>query len=516
MKVTADIVAGLVGSVLSKGYDEATESPAFHHELWSYACMDHRCVAVAAPRGHAKSTSGTIAYSLANVLFRARRYVVIVSDTVGQSEEFVGQIRTELQTNDNLIELFGIKKNEKGEVNFIKDTNDDIIVEFVDGYKFRVRAKGAGQPLRGMLWDGMRPDLIVVDDLENDELVINNERRVKLSRWFNSALMPLLSPKGAIRMWGTVLHMDSLLNNLMPEALVRNHKMIKDDGIKMWVEWPDGKIRGQWFGVKYRAHNDDMSQILWPSRFSKDYWKVLRQQHSDAGILDLYSQEYLNNPIDESVAYFKRSDLIAMTDEDKERVKKDNLRYYCTVDLAISEEARADWSVFLIAGVDENKTIHVINILRERMDGREIVDTILGLQKIYDFEAIGIEEMMISKSIGPFLREEMVNRGIFPSIVLLKHKGKDKIQRARSIQARMRAKTVKFDKTGDWYPALEDEVTKFPRGKHDDQVDTLAYLGLLLDVVVEAPTEEELDEEEYLDELRESGYESGRSAICGY
>jgi len=125
--------------------------------------------------------------------------------------------------------------------------------------------------------------------------------------------------------------------------------------------------------------------------------------------------------------------------------------------------------------------------------------------------------MMISKAIGPFLREEMIKQGVFPTIVQLKHKGKDKIQRARSIQARMRAKTVKFDKEGDWYPALEDEITKFPRGRHDDQVDTLAYLGLLLDIVVEAPSQEEIEEEEYLDELRESGLTfDGRSAITGY
>jgi predicted phage terminase large subunit-like protein len=151
------------------------------------------------------------------------------------------------------------------------------------------------------------------------------------------------------------------------------------------------------------------------------------------------------------------------------------------------------------------------------LDGREIVDTILALQRAYEFAAVGIEEMMISKALGPFLREEMVKQGVFPSIVQLKHKGKDKIQRARSIQARMRAKTVKFDKEADWFPALEDELTKFPRGRHDDQVDTLAYLGLLLDVVVEAPSYEELEEEEYLDELRQSGnIYDGRSSITGY
>ena len=68
--------------------------------------------------------------------------------------------------------------------------------------------------------------------------------------------------------------------------------------------------------------------------------------------------------------------------------------------------------------------------------------------------------------------------------------------RARSIQARMRAGAVKFDKEADWYLTLEDELTKFPRARHDDQVDAMAYLGLMIDNYIEAPTKEEQEEEE--------------------
>src|SRR5574339_418410 len=116
MKVTAEVVHGLVESVLSKGFDDATNSPAFHMELWREACSDHQFLAIAAPRGHAKSTAGTVAYGLAELLFRQKRYCVIVSDTEAQAAMFVQQMASELQTNKELIELFGLKKNEKGEV----------------------------------------------------------------------------------------------------------------------------------------------------------------------------------------------------------------------------------------------------------------------------------------------------------------------------------------------------------------------------------------------------------------
>jgi len=98
----------------------------------------------------------------------------------------------------------------------------------------------------------------------------------------------------------------------------------------------------------------------------------------------------------------------------------------------------------------------------------------------------------------------------------LKTMGLDKVTRAKSIQARMRAGGVKFDKGADWYQVLEDECMTFPRSKHDDQVDALAYMGRLLDQMIEAPTQEEAEEEEYLDELRNSDIEDGRSKTTGY
>lgn len=509
MILTADIVEGFVGSVLSKRFDDATSSPQFHKELWEAACSPNKNVAIAAPRGHAKSTAGTLAYGLAELLFRSSRFAVIVSDTEAQAIMFVQAMAQELTDNEDLVELFGVAKNEKGVPTLLKHSEADIIVQMTDGHTFRVMGKGAEQKLRGLNWNGTRPDLILVDDLENDELVMNKDRRDKLRRWFNAALRPCMSPKGKLRMWGTVLHMDSLLEGFMPKP---QERFYVEEPLKTYVKWPDNKVRG-WLSVKYKAHSKDFKHILWPERFGAQYFKEKRQDYVAQGIPDVYSQEYLNEPIDESVAYFKKSDLLPIREEDEDKP----LRFYCTVDLAISEEDRADYSVFCIAGVDENRILHVTNVIRERIDGRDIVDYILGLQKVYNLEAIGIEEMMVSKAIGPFLREEMIKNNIFPTLVKLKHGKKDKIQRARSIQARMRAKTVKFDKKADWYPSLEDELLKFPRAKHDDQVDALAWMGHLLDNIVEAPTETEIEDEEYFDELYGSGFgQSGRSKWTGY
>lgn len=499
MQLTSEIIAGFSGSLLQKSYDQAVESPECHAEWWDLCTSKAPKVAIAAPRRHAKSTAITLAYVLACLLFRNRKYALIVSDTITQATQFLGDIKKELADNDRIIKLFGIKE-------FIKDTEDDIIVSFTDGEQFRITAKGSEQKLRGLKWNNKRPDLIVGDDLENDEIVLNSERRQKFKRWFYGALVPSLAVNGVIRIVGTILHEDSLLNNLMPSDYDKDTVV---DELKTF----NTRKSNSWKSLKYRAHSDDFKFILWPQRYTKDWFISERQDFIDRGLADVYSQEYLNLPIDESVAYFRRNDFVGETSEDK----KTKLNYYITADLAISEKETADYSVFLVAGVDENKIIHVRNIIRERLDGKEIVDTLLSLQRIYNPELVGIEEMQVSKAIGPFLREEMIKTGNFINLIPLKHGGKDKIARAKSIQARVRARAVKFDKTGDWYSIFEDELCKFPRGTKDDQVDAFAYLGLMLDSLIEAPTRAEEEEEQYYDDLSRANLgNDGKSALCGY
>lgn len=505
MQVTPQIVYGFVSTVLKHRFDGASESPAWHHDAWELCCSKNKYVALSAPRAHAKSTAITLGYGLATLLFRERKFMVLVSDTESQASLFLGTFKQELQENESLVELFGIKKNEKGLVAFVKDTESDIIVELEDGHKFRIIAKGAEQKLRGLIWNGSRPDIVIGDDMENDELVMNKERREKMKRWFRGALMPVLSQHGVMRLVGTILHMDALLETFMPKP---HDKKTIVEGLKMY-----STKRELWKSIKWKAHNEDFTEILWPERYSAEHFRQLREDFLKDGMGDVYSQEYLNVPIDESSTYFRRADFLPIKPEDKEK----RLHYYVTADLAISEKERADYSVFIVAGVDEDKRIHVKHVIRERLDGREIVDTLLSLQKLYEPVAVGIEDMQVSKSIGPFLREEMVAQNVFLNLYPMKHGGKDKLTRSRSIQARMRAKGVKFDKETDWYQKFEDELMRFPRDRHDDQVDAFSYLGLMLDRLIEAPTNEEVAEEEFERELNESDAgEYGRNDTCGY
>ncbi len=504
-KLTKEIVEGFATSCLTKYYDDASQFADFHREWWDLCCSDDKFVAICAPRGHSKSTTITITYTLAEVLFRQRKYVLLVADTESQAALFLGQIKQILYDSAEIHQLFGLQMGPKG-VEFEKDTETDIIVKFADQNRFRIVAKGAEQKLRGMLWDGQRPDMIVIDDLMNEELVANKDRRDKLRRWVYGSLIPCRSERGIIRFVGTPMNLDDPLESLMPKENAKN-TVVED--LKVYST----KKQGMWRSVKYRAHNGDYSAILWPQRKSKKLFEELRHDFQEQGIPEVYACEYLCNPVDDSIRYFRKGDFLPMTEEDR----KKNKTFYITADLAISQKERADYTAIVVGGMDSNGQLHIVNVVRERLSGDEIVATLMTLQSIYNPIAVGIEDTQISKAIGPYLNRAMMESGEYLNIAMLKPHRQDKIQRARSIQARMRAGMVKFDKQADWWLAFEDECMSFPRARHDDVVDALAYQGILIDTMSEGMTPEELEDEEYEREYADSGMsDQGRSEITGY
>ena len=498
MELTASVVSGFTKSVLASRFDSPKVTPPFHEELWSFCCSDHQFVAIAAPRGSAKSTAVTHSYGLAMAVFRQAPFIVLLSRTEGQASDFLGDIKIELTENEVLIQNFSIGK-------IVKDSQTDLIVQFTDGSMFRILAMGIESFKRGLKWRNMRPSLIMLDDVEGDEAVLNRDRREKFSKLIDGAIIPSLSDDGLFRMVGTIMHMDSYLENTMPD-LKDPDTIITELSSKHMVE---GEL---WASAKFKAHNEDFSTLLWPEKLTEQKLKTYRARYQKKGMLETYSQEYLNFPVDESTAYFKKEDFIPMVDED-ENIRK---RYYAAADFAMSKNERADFTVISVVGVDDEGTLYVEGVRRGRWDAKEIIDELFSVQERYDPELFTVEAGQIEKSLGPFLKAEMGTarrRGVYINLNPMTPT-KDKQSRARSLQARMRAGKVRFDTEADWYPDVEEEMTRFPKALHDDIVDSLSWVGLTLDQLIDADTDEEYEDEIWEEEF--GGFFEGRSAITGY
>jgi len=483
MDLDAELISGFAQGFMAQRYDDPQPTPAFHFEAWELYCSSHRQCALAAPRGHAKSTALTHDFALANLMFRTESYIIVMGASEELAAGHVQEISQELHENEDMKAAFHVKR-------LLTDTKTEVVGEFSDGSHFRILARGAEQKIRGVIWEGKRPGLIICDDLEDDEQVESKERREKFRKWFFRAAKQALRNGGRIRVHGTILHEDSLLARLMKN--------------KMWEH------------RLYKAHAgfDDFSQILWPAQFPELRLRNIREEFIAEFDAPGYSQEYLNDPYDNSQNYFRAQDFLGMKPEDHEKPKV----HMATVDLGISKKDKADPTCIAVGGKDVDNQLHVLDVRQGQWDTYEIIEEIFSVDERYDIEFWGIENGQIANAILPVLEEEMRARNHYISIEMLQPIG-DKAVRARPLQKRMRAGATRWDKDADWYADTENELRKFTgytKAVRDNRVDALAWLAIAAQILMDVDkTDFEDDEDDSRYNPRHQRY-MGRSHATGY
>jgi predicted phage terminase large subunit-like protein len=487
-KLDAALVEGFQRHYLMAGFDEAASVAPFHRTMWAEACDESKkhC-AWAAPRHHAKSSAITLTFAMAAICFRFRDHLLILSDSEGQAVAQLKEIKNEFEENDELRQDFGFRA-------FLKETDTEIILEFTDGYQIRLLARGSEQRLRGMKWRGKRPNLVLCDDLEFDEIVLNPERLKKFVDWFYKAVLHVGSMNCLFRVVGTILADNSLLSRLMKDK--------------------------SWTAHLWSAHRafDDFSEVLWPDRWPEDKLRAERELAITAGKDDAYSQEMLNRPLADGKQLFLEDDMIEIPFAHyRDWETNPGVRpvvFYTSVDLAVSEESSADFTCFTTGATDNDRNLDVVDVKKDRWNSRDTVDKFFEVHEEYEPEGFIVEKGAIQKSILPFLNEEMARRGVYLTLYFVTP-SKSKVVRSKSIQARHKARRVRYDHSADWWPAVKQEMTHFSRAPHDDFVDTMSQFGLALDEIITPPTEEEEAEEEWQREKAQSD-QQGRNRVTGY
>ena len=145
--------------------------------------------AIAAPRGEAKSTIVTQLFSLWCIITARKHMIVIVMDTFEQSVEMLEVIKVELTDNPRLRQDYPdiAMQGRVWQVGIILTANN-----------IKIKVAGSGKKLRGARHGAYRPDLLLLDDLENDDNVRSPEQRDKLVKWLNKAALKLGSPDGSM------------------------------------------------------------------------------------------------------------------------------------------------------------------------------------------------------------------------------------------------------------------------------------------------------------------------------
>ena len=408
----------------------------FHREIAKQLGKEKpdKYTCIVAPRGFAKSSLVSLAYILHQVLYRKARFVILLSDTATQAERFLDTIKAELESNETIRALWGNLEGKKW-------TSSEI--ELAIGV--RILAQGSGGKIRGIKYNQYRPDLIVVDDLENDELVKNKERRQDLELWYEGAVIPTLDPNGRLVIIGTILHYDSLLSKLSHDP--------------------------QYVQMFYQAIMNGRS--LWEERMSLEAILQLKESYKKRGLLDVFQCEYMNEPISDENAVFRKEWFKYFSDND---VDYRFLNKVIAVDLAIGMKSKNDYSVVMVCGMNDRNEIYVLEYSKGRYTPIEVIKEIFRLARKWGVPTVGIEAVAYQKSLSYFVQEEMRRSGQFFMIEDLKP-DTDKERRIRGLQPRYATGTM-YHRPNQ--TDLEEELLLFPKSPHDDLSDTLYYCASML------------------------------------
>ena len=307
---------------------------------------------------------------------------------------------------------------------------------------------------------GKGANILLIDDpVKNREDAESENNREATWDWYTSTAYTRLSPGGGILVILTRWHDDDLAGKLLTAS---------EEGAD------------QWEVVKYPAIAEEnetyrkQGEALHPERYNLESLEMIQRAIGPRDWTALYQQ----NPVSDEGDYFNR-DMVRYYEPDE--IDYERLRYYTAWDLAIGQRDRNDFSVGVTVGIDEYDNMYVVDVIRGKYDGFELVEKILDFYEQWRPGIVGIERGHIEMAIGPFLEKRVAERRLHSAYFKdLKVGRRDKEARARAIQGRMQQGKVYFPQDATWTGSMVAELLRFPNGVHDDQVDALAWVGLMM------------------------------------
>ena len=301
--------------------------------------------------------------------------------------------------------------------------------------------------------------LIIDDPVKNREEAESALVQEQVYDWYTSTAYTRLAPGGGVLLIMTRWSDNDLAGKLLAEM---------------------GKDGEQWEIVKYPAVAEqdetyrDKGEALHPARYNLE---ALKRIERAVGPRD-WSALYQQNPVPDTGAYFTTAMINYYNPAERD---DKSLKFYQAWDLAIGKDDRNDFTVGITVGIDRLDNIYIVDIVRDKLDGGQIVEKILDSYQLWRPAMVGIEKGHIEMAIGPFLRKRVQERKLHEAYFHdLRTGRRDKEARSRAIQGRMQQGRVFFPKGASFTSSLVGELLRFPSGEHDDQVDALAWIGLMM------------------------------------
>ena len=419
-----------------------------------------RACALALPRGFGKTTLAGTVFAARKALFRDCHFIVYISCTFSKARNDLKTLANELQHNELLIKTFGDLKGVtwaegSGEI----ELNSDIKIE----------AKGAGNQIRGIKYKHYRPDLIIIDDLEDPEAVASEERRKKLEEWFFADVMNSIDlNKTRVVVLGTILHQDSLLANILKE---KEEYLKNADPMEMESDAAKAEARELFHTIRLEACDDNLKSN-WPEYMSDATIAAKFKIYEQRGLQDVFFREMRNLPMSPDGATFEAT--LFKTYREGE-IKFEGMETVVIYDPAKTVSTRADYTAVVGVSIDTvNNKIYFRDCVNKRISPDEQYREVLDMADRLGTCNVGYEITSLNEFISYPFETYARTRGRYYNLVALKARGK-KEDRIASRSPFYRMGVVHHNENQAIRGPLEAQLLTFPRSKFDDVMDAFAY-----------------------------------------
>lgn len=295
---------------------------------------------------------------------------------------------------------------------------------------------------------GRGANLLLIDDpIKNWEEAQSSTTRDAIYNWFTSTAYTRLTPNGAVVLVMTRWHHDDLAGRLL--------KQMEQGG-------------DQWDVVSLPAiceDGDDPLQrpiggALWPDR-----WPLERLYEIKATVgAHIWNSLYQQRPTPDRGERF-RLEWFAKRYDNLTDLRGSLKRVVMSVDSAFKTGAGSDYSAIATWATD-GVHYYLLNMVRERLEFPDLKRAIIEQYTTYRPDTVLIEDAASGQSIIQELQ-----RGTSMPVVAIKPKG-SKQARADLVLPLFEAGKVLLPANVPWLEDFIAEHLFFPKGAHDDMVDT--------------------------------------------
>lgn len=459
------------------------DAPHFHAELCEKLGevreKPTKKIGWGAPRGHAKSAYLTNIFPIHAILYRYKKYIIIISETVGMSQSFIEFISTNLKVNPKLREDFGEALSPNARMN--EADNKESFITHTD---IKVQASSIGGQLRGSRFKESRPDLLILDDIESAKNTNTQDLRDKNLHWFNSVIEPIGDPtRTAILYMGTLVHGQGLLPNVLsrPEYDSKIYSAVvqEPDRPDLWDNFQDiltdieNETRlddAERFYFENREEMDQGVKVLWEDRFT---YKDLMLKKADVGSR-AFASEYLNVPSDEESSLFREEYFEYFDINDKFPSGQVPYKYdvYGFWDIAMGKNSRSDYNAIVMLAKDRvSGAIYILEAWAEKCRPHQAIDKAVNLIAKYKPRQFGVETIQAQYEFYRQLQKRLNEEGIYHTRVRDINPKARKEQRIEALEPLFEQGYIKIRNN---QRLLKEMLLQYPNHPHDDLPDALA------------------------------------------